>query len=66
MAVRVYEYAAIGYSPFFLVYGVHLKLPSDSTKDLRVRPICERLDEIVYLADARTKANEILLARAIR
>ena len=41
-------------------------MPSDSAEDPRLRPRCERLDEIAHLSDARTKANEMLLARAIR
>jgi transposase InsO family protein len=65
VAARIREHAVTKLSPFYLVYGVHPRLPGDDlSKD--VLPFTERAEELRNLSDARTKANELLLARAIR
>jgi transposase InsO family protein len=63
-ATRVHEHAVMKASPFFLVYGVQPRIPSD-TPDTPGSDV-SRIDAIANLSDARTKANELLLARAIR
>ena len=63
-ATRVHEHAVSGFSPFYLVYGIHPRIPSDPSDSLG--PEASRTDAIQNLSDARTKANELLLARAIR
>lgn len=47
------------------MYGVHPRIPSDeSTESIQPQP--DRLESIRAISDARTKANELLLVRAIR
>jgi hypothetical protein len=65
VATRFHEHAVTGYSPFYLVYGIQPRLPGDELST-EVLPFCERTEELQNVADARTKANELLLARAIR
>jgi hypothetical protein len=45
VATRFHEHTVIGYSPFYLVYGIQLRLLGDelSTKAL---PFCERTEEL--------------------
>ena len=65
VAARIREHTTTGLSPFYLVYSVHPRLPNDDLSN-DVRPYMERTDELQNLSDARTKANELLLTRAIR
>ncbi|KAJ5131586.1 hypothetical protein N7448_005744 [Penicillium atrosanguineum] len=63
-ATRVHEYAVTRFSPFYLVYRVHPRIPSDPSDGSGTEAL--RTDAIRNLSDARTKANELLLTRAIR
>jgi hypothetical protein len=65
VAARLHEHAVTGYSPFYLVYGTQPRLPGDDLS-AKILPFTERTEELANVADARTKANELLLARAIR
>jgi hypothetical protein len=64
-ATRIHEHSVTGFSPFYLVYGVHPRIPSDGSTE-SVQSQGDRTETIRALSDARTKANELLLVRAIR
>jgi hypothetical protein len=64
VAARYHEHANTGFSPYYLVYSIHPRLPSDDSE--LPRPFADRTEELQNLLDARTKANELLLARAIK
>ena len=65
-AARVHEHSTTGFSPFYLVYGEQPRIPSDDDDAMVAQPFAERLDVLQNLNDARTKANELLLNRAIK
>ena len=65
-AARVREHTVSKRSPYFLVYGVHPRITSDNDDSPDLRPQEGREGQIQRLADARSKANELLLAHAIK
>ncbi|OQD73316.1 hypothetical protein PENANT_c212G08917, partial [Penicillium antarcticum] len=61
-ATRVREHSVTKQSPFFLVYGTTPRIPSDTDA---VGPERDRDEQLRSLTHARSKANELLLNRAI-
>jgi transposase InsO family protein len=64
VAARYHEHTNTGFSPYYLVYGMHPRIPSDDSE--LPQSFSSREVELEHVQDARTKANELLLARAIR
>ena len=69
-SVRIRVHTITGYSPYYLMFGRHPKLPSD---DNRLRPLKAdgdmlqaRLDDIEKMQHARMIANERLVDKAIK
>ena len=65
-AARVHEHSTTGYSPFYLVYSEQPQISSDNDDTIVAQSFAERLDILQNLNNTRTKANELLLNRAIR
>lgn len=63
-SARVRTHSVTGFSPFYLVYGTLPRIPSD--KESLGEKGADREVVLQNLNDARTKANELLLNRAIR
>ncbi|OQD82988.1 hypothetical protein PENSOL_c164G09093 [Penicillium solitum] len=63
---RVREHVVSKRSPYYLVYGVHPRVLSDESHPLDTHPQEDREEQIRYLSDARSKANELLLVHAIK
>jgi hypothetical protein len=65
-AARVREHAITRKSPYFLVYGIHPRIVADGGEQPDAQEGTDRDEQIQQLADARSKANELLLVHAIR
>ncbi|KAJ5082230.1 hypothetical protein N7532_011273 [Penicillium argentinense] len=67
-AARVHEHSVLGVSPYYLVYGEHPRIPSDENSewDDSVGPFQDWEDRVRLINHARSKANELLLNRAIK
>ncbi|KAG0160178.1 hypothetical protein PDIDSM_7705 [Penicillium digitatum] len=65
-ATRVREHATSGKSPFYLVYGIHPRLPGDTELVTSIRGPAELDNKIMAVNHARAEANEALLHKAIR
>ena len=65
LVTRIYEYAVTGFSLFYLVYSIHPRIPSDN-ESIVAQSSAERTNKLQNMSDAQMKANELLLARAIR
>jgi hypothetical protein len=63
-ATRIRNHAVTRLSPFYLVYGIHPRIPSDTASPGRSGQ--DRVVTLQNLSDARTRANELLLNRAVR
>ena len=65
-ATRVHEHTTMGRSPFYMLYGVEPRIPSDPNEPLGTDKIEDWQERIQRVTHARSKANELLLNRAIR
>jgi hypothetical protein len=65
-AARVRSHAVAGRSPFYLVYGVNPRIPSDENVPIDDESIAEAVPRIEQVNHARSIANELLLNRAIK
>jgi hypothetical protein len=60
---HIHNHAQTGRSPFYLLYGVELKLPGDNRKVKVLENNDEQLSRVLH---ARALVNEKLLAHAIK
>ena len=64
-AVRIHTHATSGYSPFYLMYGCHPRLPGDPAADLSNDVAqAELLAKVGRANDARKAANAALVEKA--
>ncbi|KOS36085.1 hypothetical protein ACN38_g13229, partial [Penicillium nordicum] len=65
-ATRVREHTVTRKSPYFLVYGVQPRIVTDEDSPVADQAKTDRDKQIQQLADARSKANELLLVHAVK
>ncbi|KOS36099.1 hypothetical protein ACN38_g13208 [Penicillium nordicum] len=65
-ATRVREHTVTRKSPYFLVYGVQPRIVTDEDSPVADQAKTDRDEQIQQLADARSKANELLLVHAVK